>query len=432
MYTSYWQEFVGDSHRILLLQGPIGPYFFQLSQFLQKRGKVVYKLNFNGGDVFYYPSSELTYTYLNPVESFSEYLSDFIRQYQIDAVVCFGHKRIYHDIAKKVCQSLEDVNFWSFEEGYLRPHYITFEKWGVNSASILPKDAQFYLKYEASIPSLREPRSLVSSFFVRFWLAMHYYMAMYFCRNQSKNYVHHRDYKVLNYMAAWATSGWRKWSYKPREYFIRKSIERNDFPEFFIVPLQVHNDSQVKSFGCTKNVPAFIRNVLRSFSKGADPAVHIIFKHHPMDRGFNHYGALIKKLSQKYQLEGRVHYVFDIPMPVFLRKAKGMVVINSTSGLSALLHGLPVKASGQAPYSFEGLTDQQPMTRFWGNPQKPDPKVFRAYRMYLLYKTQLNANFYISNSYEDFIQCALSDKSFDVIFEQEEEVKYEVTMETSS
>lgn len=409
MCTSYWQEFLDESRRILLLQGPIGPYFFQLGQFLHKRGKEVYKLNFNGGDAFYYPSNDLTYTYFNEADNFLSYLTEFIEQHEIDAVVCFGHKRIYHDIAKQVCKELGGhVDFWSFEEGYLRPYYVTFEKWGVNSASVLPRDASFYLEHEANIPQLREPRAIVSSFGVRFWLAMHYYMAMYFCRAQLNYYTHHRDHKVLNYMAAWATSGWRKWAYKPREYLMQKSIENNAFPEFFIVPLQVHNDSQVKSFGCAKNVPSFIRNVLRSFAKGANKDDHIIFKHHPMDRGFNHYGPLIEKLSKKYGILGRVHYVFDIPMPIFLRKAKGMVVINSTSGLSALLHNLPVKVMGQAPYGFEGLTDQQPLSRFWGDPQKPDSKVFDAYRAYLLCRTQLNANFYVSNLNEDFVQCDLS------------------------
>lgn len=421
MCTSYWHEFVGESNRILLLQGPIGPYFFQLSQFLQKQGKEVYKLNFNGGDVFYYPSDDLTLTYYDSIDDFSSYLSEFIHTNKIDAVVCFGHKRVYHDIAKQVCKDLGDqTSFWSFEEGYLRPHYITFEKWGVNSASVLPRDAKFYLDNESNIPKMREPRPLVASFGIRFWLAMHYYMAMYFCRNQLKSYIHHRDYKVLNYMAAWATSGWRKWAYKPKECLLAKSIEQNNFPEFFIVPLQVHNDSQVKSFGCAKNVPAFVRNVLRSFAKGASKEDHIIFKHHPMDRGFNHYGELIEKLSKKYGVEDRVHYVFDIPMPVFLRKAKGMVVINSTSGLSALLHNMPVKASGQAPYNFEGLTDQQPLSRFWGDPQKPDLNVFNAYRSYLLCRTQLNANFYISNSDEDFVQCVISDRKIDEVVRKEE------------
>lgn len=414
MCTSYWHEFIDESHRILLLQGPIGPYFFQLGQFLNQQGKEVYKLNFNGGDILYYPPDTLTHLYSGAVGDFSTYLTQFIHENKIDAIICFGHKRIYHDIAKQVCKDLgDDINFWSFEEGYLRPHYVTFEKWGVNSASILPRDAQFYLDNEVNIPKLREPRSLVASFFTRFWLAMHYYMAMYFCRKKLTHYVHHRDYKVLNYIGAWLLSGWRKWAYKPKEYLLAKSIESNEFPEFFIVPLQVHNDSQVKSFGCAKNVPAFVRSVLRSFAKGADEDVHIIFKHHPMDRGFNHYGALITKLSQKYGVEDRVHYVFDIPMPVFLRRAKGMVVINSTSGLSALLHNLPVKALGQAPYDFSGLTDQQPLSYFWRNPQSPNPSVFNAYKLYLLSRTQLNANFYVNNLYEDFIQYTLSDKEYD-------------------
>ena len=36
--------------KILLLQGPLGPFFQTLSQALSKAGHEVYKIHFNGGD----------------------------------------------------------------------------------------------------------------------------------------------------------------------------------------------------------------------------------------------------------------------------------------------------------------------------------------------------------------------------------------------
>lgn len=412
MSASYWQEFLSSSKTVLLLQGPIGPYFYQLNQFLCEQGKDVYKLNFNGGDSFYYPHNACTYVYNDSLENFQRYLSDFIEKYQIDTIVCFGHKRAYHVIAKQLClENSQDISFWSFEEGYLRPYYITFEKWGVNNASILPRDANFYLNQISEVPELRQPQPVTASFSSRAWLATHYYMSMHFHKDYYSKYVHHRERRIWNYIGAWCTSAWRKWAYRPYESSLAKNIEGSHFPEFFIVPLQVHNDSQVKDFSISKNIPAFIRHVLRSFSKCADEKYHIVLKHHPMDRGFNHYGALIKKLIKQYKLEGRVHYVFDVPMPIFLRKAKGMVVINSTSGLSALIHGLPTKVLGKAPYDFEGLTDQQSLSLFWNNPQPPNAKVFNAYKTYLLYKTQLNDCFYSRNDVLHFDQIDLSNYS---------------------
>lgn len=402
---SYWQEFVETSKKVLLLQGPIGPYFSTLRDSLEKQNKTVYKLNFNGGDCYYHHFEDLTYRYTDTLENFYVFLKDFIKTHNIDSIVCFGHKREYHKIAKKLCMDLDHtVSFWAFEEGYLRPYYITFEKWGVNNSSVLPKTAEYYLKIKEKIPKVSEPQQLRSSFFYRAWVATNYYMHMYLCKDLFPNYKHHRDERIWRYIGAWWLSGWRKYAYKFQEYFFAKNIESDQFPDFFIVPLQVHNDSQVKDFSKAKNVPAFIKYVIRSFSSYANKDNHIIFKHHPMDRGFNHYGKVIEKIALRYGVEDRVHYVFDVPLPVFLRKAKGVVLINSTSGLSALLHRLPVKVLGKAPYDFEGLTDQKKLNDFWQDPQAPDFNLFQSYRAYLLWKTQLNCNFYMSKKFKKNIQ----------------------------
>lgn len=43
--------------RVLLLQGPIGPFFKNLSVDLTNAGATVFKINFNGGDCFFYPNA---------------------------------------------------------------------------------------------------------------------------------------------------------------------------------------------------------------------------------------------------------------------------------------------------------------------------------------------------------------------------------------
>ena len=89
-------------------------------------------------------------------------------------------------------------------------------------------------------------------------------------------------------------------------------------------------------------------------------------------------------------------------MPVFLRKAKGMVTLNSTSGLSALLHHVPTITLGRANYDIAGLTYQGTLANFWQNPTPPNTELFEAYRKFHLYKTQINGSFYTNvclNSY---------------------------------
>lgn len=394
---SYWLEFLFSSKNVLLLQGPVGDFFLQLQKYLVEKKKNVYKINLNAGDDYFFHDKKSTYSYRGTYLDFETYLANFVKSKGIDSIVVFGQSRLYHRIAKRISVR-ENINFWVFEEGYLRPNFVTFEKSGVNSSSLLPKNAQFYLQENYSESACEKPREVASGFFPRAWDASRYYLALNLRHKKYPYYRHHRSTNVWNYAGAWMLAGWRGLYYRFLDKKISQSIQQGDFPPFFIVPLQVYNDSQITDFGRSNHVPQFIRTVLSSFTKNAPPDTHIILKHHPMDRGFNNYQKLIEALAQKYDIVGRVHYVFMIPMPVFLRSAQGMVIVNSTSGLSALLHQIPVKVLGLSPYDFAGLTDQQHLDDFWQSPQKPDKTLADAYRGYLRQKTQLNANFNFDNS----------------------------------
>ena len=397
MIKSYWQEFAESTKKVLLLQGPVGPFFLRFAEHLEVNHSLsVYKINFNGGDRYYYPeSTERSSSYTGSVSDFADYLTEFVAKNDIDAIVCFGHQRVYHCIAKEVClENSDKLSFWAFEEGYLRPHYVTFEKWGVNSNSSLPQDASYYISHLSEMPEPPEPQAMACGFIPRAKLAACYYIEMARAQKDYPQYKHHRETKLSVYLSAWLRSAYRYIRYRPRENRFAKRVDADQFGRFFIVPLQVYNDSQVTMSSSGKSVPAFIRYVISSFSKHGPIDTQLIFKHHPMDRGFNHYGQLIKKLSHRYQVEGRVHYVFDVRLPILMRKGQGMVLLNSTSGLSAMIHGLSVKALGQAHYDFPELTDQQELATFWSQPVAPNPDAFESYRRYLLYKTQINGNFY--------------------------------------
>ncbi|EFG7555445.1 capsular biosynthesis protein, partial [Escherichia coli] len=89
-----------------------------------------------------------------------------------------------------------------------------------------------------------------------------------------------------------------------------------------------------------------------------------------------------------------VIYVHDLPMPGLLRHAKAVVTINSTVGISALIHNKPLKVMGNALYDIKGLTYQGHLHQFWQADFKPDMKLFKKFRGYILMKTQLNAVYY--------------------------------------
>lgn len=393
MTLSYLSEFLATSQRVLLLQGPHGPFFAQLAAWIRAEcGCEVFKLNFNGGDELFYPEGE---AYTQALAQWPLFLNGFIQQHQIDAVVCFGAQRPLHQQAKAVCANHPSApTFWVFEEGYLRPHYITFEKQGVNADSLLTTDPRDYLQLYPQLPVPVPPETVATGFRPMALMATRYYIALNRLRQRYPHYQHHRESRFWVYAPVWVYSGLIKlYRTQIEKRFIRR-VNQGDLGMFFVVPLQVHNDSQVKVHGDFPSVAAFLRSVLFSFSRHAPPEAKLVIKHHPMDRGWVNYRGLINKFIRHYHLQGRVHYVFEVPLPVLMRKGKGMVLLNSTSGLSAMIHQMPVKVLGKAHYDIEGLADQQPLSTFWQRPRRPLSPLFNAYRLYQLHQTQINGNFY--------------------------------------
>lgn len=399
---SFWDEFLKNSQRVLLLQGPIGPFFTHLQNYLiDRHQKTVFKINFNGGDEFYAPLSSQVFNYTGDVGGFPRYLAQFVAIHKIDTIVCFGDGRIYHKLAKSFCLKNDGMTFWAFEEGYLRPHYITFEKWGVNYNSSLCREKERYeaelycdLVRKAQSAKHEEILPLAANFFSRAKMAMRYYWQMARKKCTFPDYTHHREPRLRIYAGAWIKAAILKKYYQYKDRHIANKIRSNTFGKFFIFPLQVHNDNQIIRHGRGLSMSAYIRKVVHSFALYAPQDCKLVIKHHPMDRGFSNYQKLITRLATRKGVQDRVFYMHEISMPDLLRSAEGMVVVNSTSGISALIHHLPVKVIGNAHYDIPGLTSSLSLREFWQKAEAPSITNVNCYLSLLRYKTQLNGSFY--------------------------------------
>ena len=209
------------------------------------------------------------------------------------------------------------------------------------------------------------------------------------------HYCHHRPLSILEAWP-WVRGTWRKVFYAIKEKEILKKLTGPLSKKFYLVPLQVHNDSQVSAHSNFDSVEDFIRKVIASFANDAARDHFLVLKHHPMDRAYRDYGKLILQLSAENGLGERVIYVHDLHLPSLLKHALGTVVINSTVGFSALFHSTPVKVCGRAVYDLEGLTFQGSLEEFWKNGQTTvvDRVVFQWFKNYLIETTQLNGSFY--------------------------------------
>ena len=95
-------------------------------------------------------------------------------------------------------------------------------------------------------------------------------------------------------------------------------------------------------------------------------------------------------------LGGITMYIHDQNLPRLLRNARGVIVINSTVGLSALYHHAPTKVCGEAIYDIPQLCYQGDLDHFWqeANEFEVNRELFAKYINYLENRCQINGSFY--------------------------------------
>jgi capsular polysaccharide export protein len=377
-------------NRVLMLQGPMGTFFNRVAAWLNEQGVAVKKINFSAGDWLFHRKLDAV-NYKGKLAAFPGFLRDFLLEHDIDGIVCFGDCRHYHAAAKPVADAL-GVPFFVFEEGYVRPDYITLECGGVNAHSAMPRSPAFYRALpDVEVP---KPQAAYPRFARAAGAAMCYYATSRLLKPLFPHYVHHKKLSVRYEARNWCRSFGRKHLNRWRDKSVMETILREHDGKYFAVALQVYNDSQVKSHSQYEDVRDFIREVVASFATGARDNHHLVFKHHPMDRGQREYRKLIDQLSEDLGVAGRVHYVHDVHLPTLLRRARGVVTINSTVGLSALHHEKPLKVMGRAMYDLDGLTFQGELTQFWTAAPTFDPVLWRRFRAFMVTQTQMNGAFY--------------------------------------
>lgn len=375
--------------RALLLQGPIGPFFSLLAEELASEGHEVFKIHFNGGDEACYRQGNAQ-RYTGDLARWPEFLAAFLKSRGIDRILLYGDCRPYHQCAVKVAREFGVVVF-VFEEGYVRPDYITLESGGVNGHSTLSHDPATYDKPMFGRPETPKPAGS-GLWPVARW-AVYYYLAAWRRRRTFPHYRHHRRFNPLREGFCWLRSGWKKFYFKVADRSLNRHLS-NRVDRYYLVPLQVFCDAQVRHHSGGFNMESFIARSVQSFAEHAPTDTALVFKHHPMDRAYCHYGRQIRKCALQYGVTGRVKYLHEGHLPSLLKGARGTVTLNSTVGLSSAFHRTPVKTLGYAIYDMPGLTCQSSLDDFWQNPGKVNHRLYRRYRRYLVDHVLGNGSFY--------------------------------------
>ena len=380
-----------EPRRFLLLQGLMGPFFRRIGEALHDAGYLVWKINFNGGDsLFWRLPNGIPFTGTDT--EWPVFLYKQLERLKITDVMLFGDCRPLHRTAIKLCQQM-GVRVYVFEEGYIRPDWVTLELDGVNGHSNLPRRSTWYIENAKHIPPLPPHKTVPSSFKRRALEAVAYNAADILTRSYFRHWHDYRPWGAWHEGMSWLRRLRRKKDASARSLKILDWIADRHLP-YMLFPLQLDADSQIHLHSDFAGMTSAICTVMISFARHAPADLHLIIKEHPLDNGMKNWRKLIDQMGSTLGINDRVHYVEYGDIAQIVHNARGLVTINSTTGTLALAHEVPVKVLGRAVYNVDCITDQKPLDDFWTNPAPPSPQALAAFMKVLISRCLIEGGFF--------------------------------------
>lgn len=351
--------------QVLLLQGPVGPFFRELHRSLSAAEFSVKRVVFNSGDSLF-SFNQVCVRFTGTLDAWEAWLRFEIAQNQPDCIVLFGSSRPAHKVARKIAK-IFGLYVLSLEEGYLREGYVTAEFGGNNQHSKLTSwKPQGHLPINAgSVPA---PMAMRSSFLtMSVWGAFYYLVRDALSQTSDEHLFHRPRERVVPLAWHWCNHMARRVVARTAEVYKQRALRRNS--GYILVPLQVSNDSQIQVASRGWNAQKLIEACLNALVQN-EAHQKVVFKLHPLERN----NALIARMiHQKARALGLRHERFAIVhsgrIGELAAHSSGMIIINSTSGFSALHHDIPLLVLGDAVFRHDEIattgTSSQDITAFF-------------------------------------------------------------------
>jgi capsular polysaccharide export protein len=381
----------------LVLQGTASPFFSRLAVALRGRGHTVRRVNFCGGDLVY-SGKGTAWNFAGRPHELPGWYANVVRTESVTDVLMFGDCREVHRHMHAVSQA-HGLNVHVFEEGYVRPHWFTLERHGVNGRSKLSRDPAWYLAERHVTPHRRIALPTGYNLHERVYHDIRYRAANAVHRMRFPHYRSHRPQNGFVEYSGLAARALRQRRYDREAEKATHELFETGRP-FYLFPLQLSPDSQIVHHSPFDNVRQALDMVLRSFAAHAPSYSCLVVKNHPLDTGLMDYRRYVRRLADDLAISSRVRFIDAGHLPALLNHARGVVVVNSTTGISALYHKRPLVALGTAMYCMPGLTWQHGLDSFWEGGEAPDLKLFDAFLDYVIHHTQINGDFYTRTGIE--------------------------------
>ena len=319
----------------LFLQGPHGPFFHALARMLRVAGSKVWRVGFNAGDRAFW--------------------------FDPDSYIPFQDTQAAWPAFFRIARSL-GISIHVFEEGYIRPYWVTYERGGSNGHSRLMEMSVAEMRAALKLSDMDAPEPPARWGDMRqhiFYGALYHWFVMF--RNRSyANFRPHRDLPVTQefqlYLRRLVTMPWHAIERRIAQWRIRNG----GFP-YHLALLQLEHDSSFRNHSPFTSMSEFLDVVIRGFAQGAPAHHRLVIKAHPLENGRVPLAGEIRRIAREAGITRRVHFVSGGKLAQLLTDARSAVTVNSTAAQQVLWRGIPLKVFGQAVYAKAEFVSDQPL-----------------------------------------------------------------------
>ncbi len=252
----------GIARSFLFLQGPISSCFDRLGRSLIERGHRVHRINLHFGDQLFWhlPATH----FRGHFADWRGFVAGMLEEHQVTDLVLHGDRRPYHIVAAEEARA-RGIAVIVTDLGYVRPDWITLEYDGMTTYSRFPRDPAAIRALAEELP---EP-DLGQRFHTPFWLIagldVPYNLGLVLGRPLYPHYRYHSTCHPFAEYAGWLWSRAKK-RLSGRATAAEKSRLEARPGSYFLVPLQLSTDFQIRAHSPFRDMREAVREIVASFA----------------------------------------------------------------------------------------------------------------------------------------------------------------------
>jgi len=374
---------------------------------LRRAGADVWRVGFNAGDSAFWRNRSRYIPYRDSPENWPGTFDRIVADKGVTDIVLYGDTRPIH--AEAVAQAkARGLRVHVFEEGYMRPYWVTYERGGANGNSRLMEMSVEQMRTDLELSDMDTALPPASWGDMRhhiFYGALYHGCVLLF----NRPYRHFRPHRALTVRKEFMLY-LQRLLLMPIQAIERRlatwRIRHGGFP-YHLALLQLEHDSSFQMHSPFGTMSDFLETVIEGFATGAPAHHHLVVKAHPLEDGRVPVRGELRRLAQQYGVADRVHYVRGGKLARLLDEARSAVTVNSTAAQQVLWRGIPLKTFGEAVYAKPEFVSTKPLRDFFAGAERPDRKAYADYRRYLLETSQIAGGFYSSRGRRQLLRQAV-------------------------